>query len=270
MTERGDTAALVSRAQTRTARYQRVAAAIEVRRLERRRRAVILVIWAALSTVGVIVTALVRGAFDPLELVFFTSLVGTLAFAGFSGVLLALGAGMTLKGFWRFPSLGQPAMTSVLELMMDPYASPLKGRPVAVQGTLIGRADAGSYIAEDMMMEDPQGGLMTLNYEHWLPLFGNAWFGWKTVTRLVGQPFQAVGWFRRGIGQQVDLDELRTQGETVSSYTGMWGRMGGVLVSLIGVVVLGAAMIMVLVPDPAPTPTGTTAPTVELPSSGGK
>lgn len=87
MTERGDTAALVSRAQTRTARYQRVAAAIEVRRLERRRRAVILVIWAALSTVGVIVTALVRGAFDPLELVFFTSLVGTLAFAGFSGVL---------------------------------------------------------------------------------------------------------------------------------------------------------------------------------------
>lgn len=85
--ERGDTAALVSRAQTRTARYQRVAAALEVRRLERRRRAIILVIWAALSTVGVIVTALVRGAFDPLELVFFTSLVATLAFASFSGAL---------------------------------------------------------------------------------------------------------------------------------------------------------------------------------------
>ena len=75
----------MSRAQTRTARHERVAAAIEVRRLERRRRAVILVIWASLSVIGVIVTALVRGAFDPLELVFFTSLVGTLAFAGFSG-----------------------------------------------------------------------------------------------------------------------------------------------------------------------------------------
>jgi len=178
---------------------------------------------------------------------------------------------MTLKGFWRFPALGQPAMTSVLELMMDPYASPLRGRPVAVQGTLIGRADAGSYIAEDMMMEDPQGGLMTLNYEHWLPLFGNAWFGWKTVTRLVGQPFQAVGWFRRGIGQQVDLDELRTQGETVSSYTGLWGRMGGVLVSLIGVVVLGAAALVAIGDStPAPAPTGTTAPAIELPSPGGK
>lgn len=83
--ERGETEGLVSRAQTRTARHERVAAAIEVRRLERRRRAIILVIWASLSTVGVIVTALVRGAFDPLELVFFASLVGTLAFAGFSG-----------------------------------------------------------------------------------------------------------------------------------------------------------------------------------------
>lgn len=78
---------LVSRAQTRTARYQRVAAAIEVRRLERRRRAVILVLWAAVSAVGVIVTGLIRGVFDPLELVFFTSLVGTIAFASFSGAL---------------------------------------------------------------------------------------------------------------------------------------------------------------------------------------
>jgi len=196
---------------------------------------------------------------------------GMLAAVGFGGVVLGVGLGMTLKGFWRFPALGQPAMTSVLELMMDPYASPLRGRPVAVQGTLIGRADAGSYIAEDMMMEDPQGGLMTLNYEHWLPLFGNAWFGWKTVTRLVGQPFQAVGWFRRGIGQQVDLDELRTQGETVSSYTGLWGRMGGVLVSLIGVVVLGAAALVAIGDStPAPAPTGTTAPAIELPSPGGK
>lgn len=76
-----------SRAQTRTARHQRVAAAIEVRRLNRRRRAAILVIWASVSTIGVIVTALIRGAYDPLELVFFASLLGTIAFASFSGAL---------------------------------------------------------------------------------------------------------------------------------------------------------------------------------------
>ena len=196
------------------------------------------------------------------------------AAAGFGGVILGVGLGMALRGFWRFPALGQPPMTSVLELMMDPYASPLRGRPVAVQGTLIGRADAGSYIAEDMMMEDPQGGLMTLNYEHWLPLFGNAWFGWKTVTRLIGQPFQAVGWFRRGIGQQIDLDELRTPGETVPSYTALWGRMGGLVVAAVGALVLAGSLLMGVGADlPAPTPAGVTAPATppaELAPAGAK
>ncbi len=200
---------------------------------------------------------------------------GMLAAAGFSGVILAIGLGMTFRGFWRFPSLGQPAMVSVLELMMDPYASPLRGRPVAVQGTLIGRADAGSYISEDMMMEDPQGGLMTLNYEHWLPLFGNAWFGWKTVSRLVGQPFQATGWFRRGVGQQIDLDELRTQGEGVSSYTAFWGRAGGVVVSLLGLVIMAGALLAASGIDapstpPSDGPAPVVAPAPELAPTGNK
>lgn len=85
MGEPGESTAL-TRAQTRTARYQRVAAALEVRRLERRRRAVLLVIWAAVSALGVIITALLRGIFDPLELVFFTSVLATIAFASFSGM----------------------------------------------------------------------------------------------------------------------------------------------------------------------------------------
>ncbi|MCY1069027.1 hypothetical protein OV090_30085 [Nannocystis sp. RBIL2] len=85
--DRGDEAAISIRAQTRTARHQRLAAAIETRRLERRRRAKILAIWAVVSTIAVVVTALIRGVFDPLELVFFASTLGTIAFASFSGVL---------------------------------------------------------------------------------------------------------------------------------------------------------------------------------------
>jgi len=85
--DRGDEAAITIRAQTRTARHQRASAAIESRRLEWRRRVKILAIWAAVSTIAVIVTALIRGVFDPLELVFFASLLGTIAFGVFSGVL---------------------------------------------------------------------------------------------------------------------------------------------------------------------------------------
>ncbi len=167
----------------------------------------------------------------------------TLACVGFGAVLLGVGAGMAFRGFYKYPSLGQPQAISVLELMMDPYASPLRGRPVLVQGQAIGRGDAGSYFSEDMMMEDPQGGIILLNYEHWLPFFGNAWFGYKTVGQLIGVPFQATGWFRRGIGQQVDLDEMRfANGQTVSSYTGFWGRIGGVIMAVLGLVVMVACI----------------------------
>lgn len=163
---------------------------------------------------------------------------GVVAAAGFGGALLGYGAGAAFRGFYKFPSIGQPPMTTVLELMMDPYASPLRGRPVMLQGALIGRADAGAQFGEDMMMEDQGGGLMMLNYEHWLPAFGNAWFGYKTVGGLVGQPVQVRGWFRRGVSQQVDLDEMVTaSGQKVSSYTAFWGRLGGVVLLVLGLFV---------------------------------
>ncbi len=162
----------------------------------------------------------------------------TLAGLGFGGVLLGYGAGAALRGFYKFPAIGQPQLTTVMDLMMDPYASPLRGRPVVLQGVLIGRADAGAQFGEDMTMEDQGGGLMTLNYEHWLPAFGNAWFGYKTVRGLIGQPVQVRGWFRRGVSQQVDLDEMLTaSGQNVSSYTAFWGRFGGVLLLVIGLFV---------------------------------
>ncbi len=167
----------------------------------------------------------------------------TLSGVGFGGVLLGFGAGDALRGFYKFPSIGTPQLTTGIELMMDPYVSPLRGRPVMLQGGLIGRADAGGTYSEDMMMEDQGGGLMMLNYEHWLPLFGNAWFGYKNVQGLIGQPVQVRGWFRRGVSQQVDLDEMVTaSGQTVSSYTAFWGRFGGVLLLLVGLALTVSAL----------------------------
>jgi len=85
------------------------------------------------------------------------------AFGGL--IIFGIGLGMTIKGFYRFPSLGEPPYLSVIDLMSDPYASPLKGRPVMLEGTVIGRAAAGGKLTEDVMIEDRQGGLMMINYE---------------------------------------------------------------------------------------------------------
>lgn len=121
-TSRREETRVATRAHARTARFERVAAAALVRRLERNRRAVILTIWAALSTVGVIVTAFLRGVFDPVELVFFASLVGTVVFALFSGVLakppwlmerqLQAGADVALAVAHLPPTLAELARTT--------------------------------------------------------------------------------------------------------------------------------------------------------------
>ena len=53
---------------------------------------------------------------------------------------------------------------------------------------------------------------------------------------LIQQPVLAVGWFRRGICQQVDLKRLEPRaGGRIASYTAFWGKAGGVLVMLVGI-----------------------------------
>jgi Zn-dependent protease with chaperone function len=160
------------------------------------------------------------------------------AFGGL--IVFGIGLGMVIKGFYRFPSLGEPPYMSVIDLMSDPYASPLKGRPVILEGTVIGRAAAGGKLTEDVMIEDRQGGLMVINYESPLGGLGNWWFATRRVGKLMQQQVRVLGWFRRGVSQLVDLKSMRTQtGEQVSSWTSFWGKCGGVLVLLVGLVVAG-------------------------------
>jgi Zn-dependent protease with chaperone function len=151
-------------------------------------------------------------------------------------VVAAIGLGMTLKGFYRFGPLGEPAATSAYDLMADPYASPLRGRAVRLGGTVIGRADAGNRLGEDFVLEDMGGGLMPINYESAFGFIGNFFFGARKLNKLIQQRVEVVGWFRRGITHQVDLKRMQTGSESISSYTAFWGKVGGVLVLLAGLV----------------------------------
>ncbi|HTQ06171.1 MAG TPA: M48 family metalloprotease [Polyangiaceae bacterium] len=149
-------------------------------------------------------------------------------------VVAAIGFGMLIKGFYRFGPLGEPAPASTLELMSDPYASPLRGRPVRLGGTIVGRADAGNRIGEDFVLEDQGGGLMPINYESVFGFLGNWYFASRKLNNLLRQPVEVVGWFRRGITHQVDLDRMQSGAGPTASYTGFWGRAGGVFVMLLG------------------------------------
>ncbi len=207
--------------------------------------------------------------------------------AAFGGLILfGIGLGMFIKGLYRFPSLREPPYLSVIELMSDPYASPLRGRPVVIEGTVIGRAAAGGKLTEDVMIEDRQGGLMVVNYESPLAGLGNWWFATRRVGRLMQQQVRVVGWFRRSVSQLIDLKSMRTQaGEVVNSWTGFWGKCGGVMVLVIGLVVAGLGALAaaerpavakaerasaVAAPAPAAAPATVPAETAAAPTPGPK
>jgi Zn-dependent protease with chaperone function len=149
-------------------------------------------------------------------------------------IILLWGIGLLIKGIYKFPPLTEPDDATVLELMSDPYASPLKGRPVSLGGVVIGRASAGSIFGEDVVIHDPSGGLMTLNYESVIPLFGNLFFGYTKAKKLINQRIRGVGWFRRKVNQVVDLKTLETGTAKIKSFNRFRALFFGVIVVVVG------------------------------------
>lgn len=167
--------------------------------------------------------------------------------AGFAGVVmvlanrndypmffLILGAAFLARGIYMFRKPGVPEKTTVFELMQDPYANPLKGRYVELEGSVIGKAEAGSYFGEDVKMQDRSGGLIYLNYESAVPLIGNVIFGLATAEKMIGQNVQAAGWFRRSSAQIVDLETVDVNGERIRSYTRFYALIQGVFLIVVG------------------------------------
>ncbi len=150
-------------------------------------------------------------------------------------VVLTFGLGLLLRGIYRYPPMNKPEETTVLELMSDPYASPLRGKPVIVGGQVIGRAAAGSLFGEDMVIRDPSGGLITLNYESPIPILGNLFFGYRRTREMINRPVQATGWFRRKVSQLIDLKTIKTSERSFRSYTRFWALVLAVIITVAGI-----------------------------------
>lgn len=151
-------------------------------------------------------------------------------------IVLGVGLGILIKTAVMFPSLKRGAPpTTVLKVMSNPYASPLRGIPLELEGKIIGRGDAGYVFGSDMKFQDPTG-LIFLRYASRFGSLGNFFFGAGKVDMLVGQESKAMGWFRRGVAPWVDLAAIHTQkGEHVTSHHPFWGNVWGVLGILAGV-----------------------------------
>jgi Zn-dependent protease with chaperone function len=172
-------------------------------------------------------------------------LVEAVAFSWFwlaGGWLAAFGVGQVALALYKYPrSASEP--TTVIEALADPYASPVRGQPVELDGALIGRGQAGYRFSEDLMFQD-RTGLMYLKYESWLPLLGNFLFALRRVPELIGEEVEVEGWFLRGTGPWVGMRRLRHGDETIRGFIHYGGLVSGALLLVVGLAVVGAGAVL--------------------------
>ncbi|MHA1199072.1 MAG: M48 family metalloprotease [Candidatus Heimdallarchaeaceae archaeon] len=159
-------------------------------------------------------------------------------------IWIGVGAGLAVAGFlwmWRirirFPKLYEdlplvPIMHAVTDVSDDGYAeaSPFRGKPIRLKGTIIGRGTPGYYFSEDVVLQDPSG-IITLDYD---PLFG--FMRWITalfrVEKIIGSQVEIVGWYRRTPRPIVMIKRMYTlDGQT--SFSSNKNLAGWILVVLL-------------------------------------
>ncbi|MXR51821.1 M48 family metalloprotease [Halovenus sp. WSH3] len=148
------------------------------------------------------------------------------------GWLVAVGGAIIFRTRYKFPG-GDPEETTVLELLADPYASPVRGRRARLSGELIGRGQAGYRFSPDLMFKD-ETGLMYLKYESWLPFLGNLLFSVRNVPELIGERVDIEGWYLRGRSPWAGMRRLHAADDTIKSYINYSGLIGGGLLVAVG------------------------------------
>jgi len=148
----------------------------------------------------------------------------------------AFGVGVLLTLRLRYPRGNAPALT-VAELMTNPAASPVIGRPAQLTGRAIGRANPGFIAGEDVIYQD-RTGLLTADFRSMLGFIGDLFAGWKRVPKHIGQDGQLTGWFRRGMGGYVIMRELSSTAGVLRARPYFWQALLSVVLIAVNIVVL--------------------------------
>jgi len=157
-------------------------------------------------------------------------------FAGLT--LMGVGLGLLLKMTVMYPSPENPPALTVLKAMSNPYASPLRGLPMQLEGRVIGRGDPGYRFGSDLKFRD-ETGMIFLRYASRFGPLGNFLFGARQAGGLIGQEGSAVGWFRRGVAPYLDLARFQTcHGQLLTSYHPFWQAVWAVLLLMVALLVM--------------------------------
>lgn len=153
----------------------------------------------------------------------------------FKAVPLFVGIGWLLKLMFSYSSNYTPKRIADLLGRID--VSPLRCVPVEIEGTIIGRGIPGIAWSSDLVIQDNTG-FTTLIYRQPLGIL-ELLFGLFSVDHLIGQRVKIRGWYRRGPGPYIELNELYTvHGSVYRCYFPIFCWIMAVLCTVGGIVAL--------------------------------
>ncbi len=139
---------------------------------------------------------------------------GTIFNNALSNLLLLWGIGFYIIGFGVLIRIGfkykrgfEPKR--IVELVTYVKASPIRTVPAVLEGQIVGRGMPGYYFGEDMLLQDDTG-LIYVDYESLIPLFGNLIFARRTIRKYIGQNVRVIGWYRRGPGPYIEIKSIES------------------------------------------------------------
>lgn len=121
--------------------------------------------------------------------------------------IMAFGVGYLMKTYFSYPFTGFSQFT-VSSLLKKIKVSGVRGIPVTLTGTVIGRGIPGFVFSKDLVIQD-ETGLIFLDYEQPSSLF-NLWFAVARSKNYIGQKVIVKGWYRRAPMPNVEIYYIRS------------------------------------------------------------
>ena len=179
--------------------------------------------------------------------------------------LLGIGLGMVLFSFiwWlrkreKYPkiNLNRIQRSTIVGALTDMTknsfyeASPTRGKPILIEGKIVGKGIPGYWLSEDVMVQD-ESGLVKIDYQSLIG-FMNWLFAIFRVNELIGQNARVVGWYHRAPYPYIQLWKLETEsGRTVTNH---WHTLNTFIVLLFAglglfTTIVGIAMSVMFLPS---------------------
>ncbi len=167
----------------------------------------------------------------------------------FSLCAIGLGIGVMFQGSLRYPDYSKVVSTNLVSLLLDPYASTLRGRPVQIPGELVSYG-TNQLPACNLKLED-QSGLINLNYFLNVKSFFNSTPVIEKIENLIGESVITTGWFRRGDMPVLDVSVLepvlfdtQTNQVPLNSYHQLWNNFLSSVTVLGGLILLAVTSLV--------------------------